>query len=342
MTKNIFLLSLCLYLFSMFRANGQDVILSQYQSQPSLSNAASTNINSDMRFWLSYRNQSLSSDNQFQTVLASAAYPFLKKDNLQNQTWGGIGISFFADNQAQFLKTTGAFANFQYHFHLSKSLLSVALQGGFFQQSLTYENLITDSQIASGQLNLGIGNQEALDNPQVSYATIGLSAYWTQLNENQAPNYFLGLAWNLANQPNISFDRQNQYNLPANLTLQGGFRIGKAQKFSVTPNLRYIYRLGVSELMAGTWLNYDLRSFGNLFAQGEMRLGAWYQTQGLASMSLELHQSNFFMILGYDLGIKSQDQVNNNAWEATLGLKIAKKSKANSLYPGTILPEKPN
>lgn len=304
----------------------QDLAFSQYYHTPFLNNPAQIGSFSNIRAFLNYRNQPLESGDRFTTPMASFTYPFFRRDT--NLVKAGFGLSFIHDNQTDFLTTDGALLAFAYNFHWTRHTISFGLQGGFFQKRIDLSNAITSSQIINGIDDPTA--QENLDLPNINYPVFGGGINWTIRNQWNAPRAYLGLSVQNINEPNISFTDALNNPLPSSLIANGGFHVYSGNgRLSFTPNMRWIRRLGVNYVLAGSWINFGLGADQGFFQDKKIQFGAWYHSNQALVMAFNYEQPKFFLSASYDLPTATQasNWLGNGAIEVTIGIKIYKKRK---------------
>lgn len=293
---------------------------------------------------LSYRQLSLgsglpSSNAAFETPMISVAYP-LKSKHLGR--FGGTGFSIVNDRAGGggLLQTTGLQAGFAYNRQLGKTnFLSLGIQGGYFWQNINPAKLTTGSQWVDGQFLSTVDNNEVVGVEPVSYptASAGLFWYFTDSDSTSGNNAnikaFLGLSGQNLNQPNTAFNIDQSSKLPINLVVTGGITVFDNQIVKVMPNIRWIEQVGFNrQINAGALTWYRFNNGTEEKPHTKIGVGAWYNTNGLANVSFELHQPHYMIALGYAFAATAKAP-RLNAFEIKLGIKIGKSYTKNTFRP---------
>lgn len=313
-------------------AQSQDLAFSQYEQTPFLNNPALIARYAHIRVFLNYRNQPLESGDQFTTPMASIIYPFFRKDS--SLVRAGLGLSFIHDNQTDFLQTDGALLAFAYNLNARRYHINFGLQAGFFQKRIDLNNAITSSQIVNGLDDPA--SQENINFPNINYLTLGGGIHWTLFNQWSRPRAFLGLSVQNLNEPNIAFSDGINNPLPQNITATGGVHLySQNDRFSITPNVRWINRLNFNYILAGSWFNFNLDKVPNYQADKKIQFGTWYHSNQALVMAANYEEPKFFASLSYDLPTANQTSnwLGNGAIEVTLGIKIYKRKKKDPIPP---------
>lgn len=328
LSKKCIVLAICLTMG--FKSLGQDIAFSQFYHSPFFTNPAFLGTETHSRLFLHYRNQPIATGEGFNTGQLSFVRPFLSKEAMKPR--GGLGIAIMGDNASSFLNTFGLNLGGAYNLSFGKAQhISLGLQAGFYQRSLNIGEITTDAQFQTGVFNSEADIGENFENTSVSFLATSGGLLWYLEDAFQKQKAFLGLAYNNFNRPNLAFFESTSTELPANWTLLGGWRIVDQRNIAITPNFRWIRRLGFSYTNIGAWFTYKLPSQADqkVIAEGNLKIGAWYNTNRLAVMSLEFNQPKYFINFSYDIPAGS----NSNAWlgsgavEIIFGLKFSRKQK---------------
>lgn len=309
---------------------------SQYHLSPMQTNPAMLGSYNQPFAILSYRQLSLgsgfvSSNASFETPMVTVAYPLKSKNNGR---FGGTGFSIINDRSGGggLLQTTGLQAGFAFNRQLGKSnFLSLGVQGGYLWQNLNPTKLTTGSQWVDGQFLSTIDNNESINVEPVSYPTASAGLYWYGTDSDSTSNlkYFLGVSGQNLNQPNTAFDQNEQSRLPLHLVVTAGYTVFDNQKIKVMPTVRWVEQVGFNrQINAGALAWYQLDNGTEEKANTKMGLGVWYNSNGMANVSVELDQPNYMVALGYGFAA-SKNAPQLSSFEIKLGIKIGKSYTKN-------------
>ncbi|MEO1652903.1 MAG: PorP/SprF family type IX secretion system membrane protein, partial [Bacteroidota bacterium] len=186
-----------------FSGKAQDLLFSQTEISPNLSNPALYNQGSQMEFLFAYRQQNLEFGENFNSPLFFFKYPIF---NSQGQHQGSFLLSFLRDNQLDILRVTGLSLGYAHQINLRRGRLSFGMQSGYFQKSLNLDDLSTRSQFdfLTG-FDPGLPNNEPNGRFNAYFANLSTGIYWELRDRYQRPRFYLGGALNNFNQPNASF-----------------------------------------------------------------------------------------------------------------------------------------
>jgi type IX secretion system PorP/SprF family membrane protein len=264
LSKYLLILEICLSIsVAVF---GQDPGFSQFYSNPLYLNPAFTGTLGVPRINLQYRDQWHALPNAYVTQSVSFDIPSEKLK-------GGIGINLIQDAQAaNLLKTFQADLIYSSIFKLKEGIyFSGALEAGYHQNSLNWNNLIFADNLDKYTGSHGVTAETPISDPNFHYFdfSTGILVYGEKL--------FAGLAVHHLAQPPVSWYQGSDYRslLHRKFTLHFGTRIpvfvhGHWRKtFDLSPQVvlmqQGIYRqfnygmlANYHGFTAGTWLRQDL------------------------------------------------------------------------------------
>ena len=312
----------CLLILS--SAYGQDSQFSQFYANPLYLNPALTGSHSGTyRIMANYRDQW---SRPLERPLSTIAFGGDLKYNLKNagsysagNDIVAIGLQFLSDrvglldyNTTQ-LSLYGAF-----HKLLEKQsnqYLSVGLQLGIAQRGINYNNLDFQDEF-DGINQFSFPTQELLPaNSQVAPdVSIGLHYSITPAKNN---SYYLGLAYQHWNRPNISFfnrdartaDDYEAVRIDAKITAHLGTSFPLGDFAAIEPRAIYITQ-GVSQSgILGTNLRYELSDTDGLnthlglWIRSSRSLSTWQPTDAI--LSLGIGKGGLLVGLSYDLNLRN-------------------------------------
>lgn len=322
------ILIILLWMSSLQSRAQSDFNMAQFQNTPLLTNPGMVAMDNDIRLFLNYRNQPNATEENFITTMITGVYPLINRK--KGKRWGGIGAAFLNDKSGQFLKTNGGLASFAYNVGISQgkhgnSFLSLGIQGGYIQRSVSIDGLTTSSQFLTGDIN------EVLTQDSQGYGTIGTGLMW-YLNNDQGDNKaFLGVSGYNLNHPETAFFHENSAQvdtkLPHHFTITGGLKVLHTNLLSLTPNFRWLSRSGNDEINAGAWLHYTLHRSEKLLKEGNVGIGMWYNFNNAFVGGIQLNQPRYFATMSFDLPTANTSDVwqGTNVFEITIGLRFARK-----------------
>lgn len=313
----------------------QDLDFSQYQHSTLFINPG--RLGADLPVLeVHYRLQptQISSVDYFSTTALSMTYPLLfSRDGSPKFT---LGFSLFYHQQLQDMNTYGGLLGLSYGIPLKKNKLYLGLQGGLMQTAIG-NNIVFADQFdqSSATFRSPMGNSETSILPLSNlYPTFGLGLHWTYQNRLEQDKFFLGISGLNINQPPISLidGMKNRVSVPINWNVSGGMYLRNLwnSKFFLTPNFRWLGRLGNHILQIGSWLSYKFTSvYNNQSKQNTLQLGAWYRSNQVFVLGADVQFNQYRASFSYDLGLEKESAIwlDNGALEFTLGISINKKGK---------------
>jgi type IX secretion system PorP/SprF family membrane protein len=313
--------SLCFVIGMMFWTviKGQDAHFSQFYASPlNLNPALSGAYSGTFRISTNYRDQWFSAiDNSLKTFSASgdAKFNVSSNKNNKNPDVASVGISFFSDRVSTFdlntnqINLTGAF-----HKSLNKKTkqyLGVGIQGGVFQRSLNYEDLLFQDQFNSIDA-FNLGTSELFPTNNRGYFDLSAGVYYTD-SPSKNFNYHLGLGVFHINQPNLSFyddatiidpNISKSDTLNRRWSLHTGASFQTTERWAIQPRAQFIKQGSHSETNLGSHFRYKIDpQSGRYFILGTYaRLVKNYEGTGLESMIglIGYERNNFILGISYD------------------------------------------
>ncbi|TAF66176.1 MAG: type IX secretion system membrane protein PorP/SprF [Cytophagales bacterium] len=342
--NKIFILTFLLSLWAYF-SHGQDVAFSQYSLTPLFHNPAMPFSEQYQSVALSFRRQTLPSGETYNTPIISYNGFLLNKNR---QVKAGFSIGVMNDNLANFLITNGLMGAFYWKQRIAQSrhILNAGIQMGAFQRSINFDNFITDSQLINGFYNPNANNGENnnLSTPFFFSSSIGLQ--WQAYQPlKEGARYWAGVSFNHLNQPNISLTDVVKDQLPYNISYNAGLIAWQRREWTISPNLRGIFRQGALYHWLGSWVKYQIAPPENAtIKRGSIGIGLWYNTNQALVVALQFDQPRFLLNISSDLAVgKTSNQwLGNGNVEIHLAWKFAKKVKPHLLNLDTLIVQTEN
>ncbi len=248
-----------------FVAIGQDYTYSQFYANPLYLNPALAGSEFCPRVSLNYRDQWPALPGSF------AAYG-VSFDKYVGFLHGGLGVTVNYDKSGE-ASINKAQINAMYAYNLiisSEISANLALQAGYGQKSVGWDDLIFSSQIDPGTGNTLPANPQPTDfDGNVNYADFA-GGFLLGYDEK----YFLGGAVHHLTQPDVSFFRETNNFLKmkftahagANIDFDNGYRRSATPGFIVSPNVLYQQQ--------GTFKQLNV---GSYFTFASFTAGLWYR-----------------------------------------------------------------
>lgn len=292
-------------------SHAQDPIFTQFYANPLYLNPALAGTNICPRYQMNHRNQWPSLSGNF--VTNSFSY-----DQYFEAINGGFGILAMHDMQGQgTIQEVNLSAIYSYHLKVNRKFtLLFAGQAMYGQKFLDWDKLTFGDMIdprrgfiyQTGDVRRG-GSRGYFD------VSAGIGGF--------TKNFYFGGAVHHLNRPNVSMIIGDSP-LPMRFTGHAGFDIplGKKSRYSnpvsLSPNIVYRYQQGFMEMNIGTYVKYDMFTFGTWFRNRD----AFILTVGLSTNSLRIGYS-------YDVTVSRLTNQSGGSHEVSMGiyLKCKKKSK---------------
>jgi type IX secretion system PorP/SprF family membrane protein len=240
------------FLFSVTLVSGQDAVFSQFYANPVYLNPALAGNVICPRIALNYRNQYPALGGNYITYNAAA-------DMYVKSFSGGMAVIATSDRTGPLASISGNIA-YAYHLRITQKLrMNAALQAGYYQIRLNWDNLVFEDMIvpSTGEI---ISGSEA----QPAKLNVGDVDFSTGLVLGYDEKFYLGAAAHHITNPDLAFYQGNISRLATRFTIHAGglFNLKNAlpgrenDDFSLSPNLVYIQQGKFHQLNAGMYLNF--------------------------------------------------------------------------------------
>lgn len=287
----------------------QNLNFSQYYYTPFLTNPAMIAKDNALSLNFGFRQQQALSGQKFTTPMVSGIIPFLQSKKSARRA--AIGLSVISDQEGEFLVNQGGMLSLAYNIQVGKMKgyplqLSFGAQGGFFSRRLDLNGVVTNSQISNGVIDNTQALGENFDGNTLNTMSFASGLYFHATDELGLPVFFIGVAGHNINQPGGTFLLNGTDEIQQGLRLNAtaGYRLLKVGGLSITPTVQ-VENLDELLIRGGGWLRFHL-------SKANFGLGAWYNTNGSATASVEWNQSAFFASFSYDLALADE----NRAWQS--------------------------
>jgi len=251
-TKTAAIFFLGMFLLTVSRVSGQDAVFSQFYANPVYLNPALAGNIICPRLTLNYRNQYPSLGGNYVTYNAAA-------DMYINALSGGMALIVTSDMTGP-LASFAANAVYSYHLKITEKLrMNAALQAGYFQYRLNWEQLVFEDMIVPGTGEIVSGNET-----QPSKLNVGDVDFSTGMVLGYDERFYLGAAAHHITNPDLSFYQGNVSRLATRFTVHAGaiFNLKEEipgrenDKFSLSPNIVYMQQGDFHQLNGGMYLNF--------------------------------------------------------------------------------------
>jgi type IX secretion system PorP/SprF family membrane protein len=285
----VFLGSLIL---SVTTVSGQDLAFSQFYANPVYLNPALAGNKICPRITLNYRNQYPALNGHYVSYCAGS-------DMYVKAISGGIAVMASADMTGPLASFAGS-AVYSYHLRISDKIsMNAAMQAGYFQYRLNWENLVFEDMIVPGTGEIISGSEtppEKMNVGDVDFSTGFVIGYNERL--------YLGAAAHHITMPDLSFYQGNTSRLDMKITihagalfdLQEGIQGSENDRLSFSPNVVYIQQGDFHQLNGGMYVNFY-----------PFVAGAWYRydfdNPDAAIVSLGFQQPQYKIGYSYDFTV---------------------------------------
>jgi type IX secretion system PorP/SprF family membrane protein len=191
-------------------AISQDAHFSQFYASPlTLNPALAGAYDGTFRISTVYRDQWYSAlDNSLRTFVAGGDAKFeLNYDRSKNPDILGVGITFFSDRVGTFdFNTNQIMISTAFHKALNKrtkQYIGIGIQGGIFQKSLNYEDILFQDQFNSIN-GFNLGTSEVFPTNNRGYFDLSTGIYYS-VTPRKGLSFNAGLGIFHLTQPNLSF-----------------------------------------------------------------------------------------------------------------------------------------
>lgn len=308
--------------FTLVTAQAQDLRNVQSFSNIIDYNPALMGSNTYFRTNLTYRNQWKSIQKGYSSYGISIFSPILSKENSKID----IGVNVLKYQMGAFNNINTSLA-LGYTLKMNKSnAFSVALNGGYYQNSIDIPNMTFDSQYSYGSFNASNATNETLLQNRNKGADVGFGLLWFTHNQesNSKLDGYFGISGKHMNSPNSSFNGSN-YTMLSKYSVQGGIIIHNEGNLDVSFNSYYSKQGTFEEFGLGTYVDYYINDDSKII------LGSWIRNTYGVSALVGFDHKNFSVGYSYDIMRKS---VNNSisgllAHEVSLAFKFNRDKNLN-------------
>lgn len=299
----IFLLALC-----SSNVVAQDIHFSQFYNSPlNLNPANAGSFDGNYRFAGNYRNQWNSVTIPYSTFSMSA-----DAKNLFGKKNVGGGILFNHDNTGDSrYRTTIVNVAGSYGFNFrtdSSDLLSIGVQVGFTNKTLSYDELRFDAQYNGINFNGGLPSRESFNTNTQSFVNLhaGL-AYNIQLAERKKFEVGAGF-FNLTN-PNESYFNNQEIKIDTRYNFYLSYQFPISNRIDLLPASFYMQQGKYFEYVIGSRGKYILSDLPG--ASQSAYIGLFFRTKDAGFITAEYDYNNWHFGLSYDINLSTLRQASS-------------------------------
>jgi type IX secretion system PorP/SprF family membrane protein len=291
-------------LWNAVSAWGQDIHFSQFFNTPTALNPALCGLfRYDYRATAIYRNQWRQANATYSTIALSGDMNFTINPITNDKL--GVGLFLFNDQIGDGnITNKTVVASVAYHKILDKqkrNRLSVGIQAGYVQKGIDYTHLTFGNQIVDYELDPTLSTGEGT-NTSIGYVNLNAGIGW-MFKVNPKLDIHTGLSTFNVVSPKETFSNAGiQLTNPNELKMRplwyGGVEYLISDKFSVHPEVMYVYQSKAHELNIGSAVGY---TFKKVKDQRQMvLLGLWWRTRDAAVLMAGYRFKNYNICLTYD------------------------------------------
>lgn len=307
MVRKPFVFSFFILFMFMQPTYSQDAQFSQFYANPLYLNPALAGATICPRMIGNFRDQWPSVGGAFVTYNASY-------DQYVNVLHGGVGVLITADRAGGGnLNTTAISFIYAYKFNITSHLYaSTAVQAGYFQRRLDWENLTFEDMIDPKGGFVLPTSEKMPDNPSA-----GAPDFSVGVMMGYDEKFYGGIAVSHLSQPKSGFYNDNSSKLYLKYTVHGGTIINLSQgggtfsgdrEFSISPNILYQQQFKFHQLNLGLYLTIDPFIGGLWFRHNFENADALIPLIGI-------HYKNLRVGYSYDATISKLKAVSGGAHE---------------------------
>jgi type IX secretion system PorP/SprF family membrane protein len=307
MANKLFIITILALFSYMQMGYSQDPEFSQFYANPLYLNPALAGATICPRAVANFRDQWPATGGAYVTY--NAAY-----DQYVDALHGALGLLITEDRTGGGkLNTTEISLIYAYKFNFSSKLTaSGAVQAGYYQRHLSWNNLVFEDMI-DPRLGVVQPTKEAPpDNP-----TIGAPDFSAGIMLGYDEKYYGGVSVSHLSQPKFGFYNSNTTQLDMKFSVHGGGVInlkegglGDEREFSISPNFLYQQQFKFHQLNIGTYLTMDPLIIGLWFRHN-------FENADAIIPMLGVHYKNFRFGITYDATISKLKSASGGAYEAS-------------------------
>jgi type IX secretion system PorP/SprF family membrane protein len=289
---------LCIHIY------GQDPHFSQFYVTPSFTNPALTGFfKGTVRAHAIYKSQWEFVTDAYSTVGAGADFSILK----EKLKWSmmGVGLNIVSDlSGSTHLNTHSVNLPFSYTQRLTKisnHYLSVGFMPSFNIRSINLAKATFDDQFNGIAGFEGVTSESQITNNKI-YFNLGLGALWFSEFSKKA-NVYAGISMFNFTKPNISLIEGATFRIPVRINANLGGQFKLTDNVALLPSLQFQKQAQYNEMLAGTFVSYNLTNQYSANQKLILYGGLWYRYKDALIPTLRLDLKNYTFTFNYDVNI---------------------------------------
>ena len=307
MANKSFIITILAFISFMKMGYPQDPEFSQFYANPLYLNPALAGATICPRAIGNFRDQWPSIGGAYITY--NAAY-----DQYVDAIHGGVGLLVTADRTGGGkLNTTEISLIYAYKFNItSKLAASGAIQAGYYQRHLSWDNLVFEDMIDPRLGVIQPTKESPPDNP-----TIGAPDFAAGIMLGYDEKYYGGVSVSHLSQPKFGFYNSNATALEMKFTVHAGGVINlkeggyeEDREFSISPNILYQQQFNFHQLNVGAYLTIDPLIIGVWFRHN-------FENADALIPLLGVHYKSFRFGISYDATISKLKGATGGAYEGS-------------------------
>lgn len=311
------LIGIVLVLMTLY-SKAQDVHFSMFDLSPLNLNPANTgNFNGDYRLAAIHRNQWRSVTVPFVTTSISgdAVAPFRGLQNLH------VGLMMLSDKAGD-----SKFSTFKlnpsvaYHHYLTKDssqTVRVAIQSGFTNRSINFDQLRFDSQYNGYVYDDNLNSGETFYRNSRFYGDLNLGAQY-QIKLDSTKTFDVGVSWFNIAKPKQSFNDLAGVKLDRRFVLQLGGTYVLNSKITLLPGFIFMPQGKYREFLIGSNLKYRVQN--SPLKADAIYVGAWIRTRDAYYFTFGADYKHIHARVSYDFNYSNFVPATNRRGALELGL----------------------
>lgn len=327
--KKLIVLFIGVISFGFASAQSTEPVLTQFYNSPLKINPANAGLFAGRaRVITNFKRQWESIGEPFQTIGFSGDFQVAR--DVTGGDFFGVGIDIMQD-QAGISQLSNLTANisasFTKAFDARKThFVSVGLQGGYGQKSISPSNLSWGSQWTNTGFNPGIISIDQAMDESVGFFDIAAGVNYFFSHRDDDLKMYMGVAGYHLAKPEISFMGNEDIVLERKFNVNGGlkYNFGRSSNFSVYPNFIYSFQGKSNVVIYGTDLEYRIedgsRSTGTR-KYTSFAVGLYHRWNSSLAPVVKLHKAGFSLYVSYDFEIGNVTRITNGQGGMEISLK---------------------
>lgn len=317
----------------------QDIHFSQFRLLPNVINPAFTGVfDEDIKIGLTYRNQSPTLNNVFNTVGFGIDASLFKQKHPTSIM--GLGLHFYSDvaGSIRFAKNA-IMLNYAYSQVLDKQyrfVLSFGIQNSLQFSSIDFSKITTEDAFNGfDAFNLSGITEYNLINKKFNY-NIGAGILFT-MQPTSKINAHIGFgAFNLVPN-NVSWNKDNDIAIQKRYTLQLGAALATKGNIAILPNVLIQKQKTFTEYIFGSYIQYSKKSKNNSTNEKyAVAIGTHYRWNDAVIIGTQFYYKKFNINIAYDLQVSKLMKANKSVGALEISLVYG-----NQVFKNRIIPKLP-